>query len=100
MGCLFGIFAAFFPRIGVLLIWLARPALFNAAIGPLFAILGIIFLPFTTLMYVLLWNPATGLAGFDWLWLGLALLIDLGGIGSSAYANRERVSAYSSYKGG
>ncbi len=101
MGCLFVVFASFFPRLAVLFIWLARPALFNAAIGPLFAILGIIFLPFTTLMYVVLWNPATGLAGFDWLWLGLALLIDLGGMASSAYANRDRAaSAYDSYRGG
>ena len=101
MGCLFVLFASFFPRFAVLFIWLARPALFNAALDPLFAILGIIFLPFTTLMYVLLFNPATGLVGFDWLWLGLAFLIDLGGIGSSAYANRDRAtSAYDSYRGG
>ena len=56
MGCLFGIFAGLFPRLGVLLIWLARPVLFTAAFGGFFLwpILGIIFLPFTTLMYVLL----------------------------------------------
>jgi hypothetical protein len=94
MGCLFGLFAAFFPRLAVLFIWLARPALFNAALDPLFAIVGILFLPFTTLFYVLLWNPATGLQGFDWLWLGLAFLIDLGGMASSAYANRNRVPGY------
>ena len=33
-------------------------------------ILGIIFLPFTTLMYVLLWTPVNGVGGFDWVWLG------------------------------
>jgi hypothetical protein len=101
MGCLFALFGAFFPRLAVLFIWLARPALFSAALSPLFAILGIIFLPFTTLFYVLLWNPATGIVGFDWLWLGLAFLIDLGGMASSAYSNKERAqSAYSSYRGG
>jgi hypothetical protein len=101
MGCLFAMFAAFFPRLAVLFIWLARPAIFSAALDPLFAILGIVFLPFTTLFYVLLWNPATGIAGIDWLWLGLAFLIDLGGMASSAYANKEKAqSAYSSYRGG
>ncbi len=56
MGCLFAMFAGLFPRLGVLLIWLARPLLFTAAFGGfwLWSILGIIFLPFTTLMYVLL----------------------------------------------
>ena len=96
MGCLLAVFAAFFPRLAVLFIWLARPALFEAAIGSvLVALLGIIFLPFTTLMYVLLWSPA-GLTGFDWLWLFLALLIDLGGLGASAWGNRERVPYYPS----
>ena len=33
MGCLFAIFAGLFPRLGVFVIWLARPVLFNAAFG-------------------------------------------------------------------
>ena len=81
MGCLFVTFAAFFPRFAVLFIWLARPAMFEAALGSaLVAVLGIVFLPFTTLMYVVLWTPA-GLTGFDWVWVFLAFLIDLGGTG-------------------
>jgi hypothetical protein len=89
--CLVALFAAFFPRLGVFFIWLARPAIFSAALSPLFAILGIIFLPFTTLMYVLLWSPA-GLTGIDFLWLLLAFLIDVGGLlGSGAgYYRRPR----------
>jgi len=96
MGCLFAIFAGFFPRLAVLFIWLARPSLFSAAFGGvwLWPLLGVIFLPFTTLMYVLLWSPGIGLAGFDWFWLALAFLLDLGHISSTAYANRERVPAY------
>ncbi len=92
MGCLFAIFAGLFPRLAVLLIWLARPVLFSAAFGGfwLWPILGVIFLPFTTLMYVLLWTPGVGLIGSDWLWLLLAVLIDIGGFGSTGYANRDR----------
>lgn len=95
MGCLFLIFAGAFPRFGVLFIWLARPQYFSAAFGGSFLlpILGIIFLPFTTLMYVLLWSPS-GLVGFDWFWLALAVVIDLGGIASSGYSNRNRIPAY------
>ena len=44
-------------------------------------------------MYVLLWSPA-GLVGFDWFWLALAVLIDLGSIGSTGYSNRGRLPAY------
>jgi hypothetical protein len=102
MGCLFALFAGFFPRFAVLFIWLARPALFNAAIGPLFAILGIIFLPFTTLMYVILWSPAGNIQGLDWLWLALAFIIDISSAGASAYNNRDRVPGYNpdTYRGG
>jgi hypothetical protein len=96
MGCLFAIFAGAFPRLGVLFIWLARPALFMAAFGGfwLWPLVGVIFLPMTTLMYVLVWSPA-GVGGFDWFWLALAFLVDLGGIAGSGYANRQRVPGYS-----
>lgn len=92
MGCLFAIFAGLFPRLAVLLIWLARPVLFSAAFGGfwLWPILDVIFLPFMTLMYVLLWTPGVGLIGLGRLWLILAVLIDIGGFGSTGYANRDR----------
>ncbi len=63
MPCLFAMFAGFFPRLGTLFIWIARPVMFNAAFGGswLWPILGIIFLPFTTLMYVILFTPGIGL---------------------------------------
>lgn len=94
MGCLFALFAGAFPRLGVFLIWLARPGMFNTVFGGWFwPVLGIIFLPFTTLMYVILWTPA-GLDSWGWFWLILAAIIDLGGIGSTGYSNRNRVPGY------
>jgi len=97
MGCLFVLFGSFFPRLAVLFIWLARPVYFTAAFGDaiLLPLLGVIFLPFTTLLYVLLWSPA-GLTGLDWLWLVLALALDIGHWGSSVYTNRNRIPGYTS----
>ena len=96
MGCLFLIFAGAFPRFAVLIMWLARPALFASAFGGswLLPLLGVLFVPLTTLMYVLLWSNG-GITGFDWFWLVLAFLLDLGGMASSGYANRDRVPGYS-----
>jgi len=96
MGCLFALFAGAFPRLGTLFIWLARPVYFNAAFGGswFWPLLGIIFLPFTTLMYVLLWSPGIGLIGFDWFWLILAVLLDIGQIAGTGYANRDRMPGY------
>ncbi|MFI6601783.1 hypothetical protein ACIBHX_36520 [Nonomuraea sp. NPDC050536] len=60
------------------MIWIARPGLVNAAFSSwFFAVLGIIFLPFTTLMYVILYTPGFGLRGWDWFWIVLALFFDL-----------------------
>ena len=96
MPCLFAIFAGMFPRLGVLFLWLARPSMFSAAFDGswLLPILGVVFLPFTTLMYVLLWNPGTGLVGFDWFWLIIAVFLDISHWAGSAYANRDRMPGY------
>ena len=55
MGCLFAIVGGLFPRLALLLYWLARPLVVNAAFNTfIIPCLGFVFLPFTTLMYVLL----------------------------------------------
>ncbi len=96
MPCLFAMMAGLFPRLGTLFIWLARPAYFNAAFGGswFWPLLGIIFLPFTTLMYVLLWS-ATGLTGWDWVWLILAVVLDVMHYSSTAYSNRKQIPGMS-----
>jgi hypothetical protein len=86
MGCLLVMMAAFAPRLGVLFIWLARPQMFDAAFDTwILPLLGIIFLPFTTLMYLIMYTPGVGLTGFDWVWLGLAVVLDVGHLGASSY---------------
>lgn len=97
MPCLFALFAGFFPRLATLFLWLARPAMFNAAFSGswIWPVLGIIFLPLTTLFYVFLWSPA-GLVGWDWFWLFLAVVLDVMHWSSTIYSNRERVPGYSS----
>ncbi len=97
MPCLLALMAAFFPRLALLIVWLARPTLVSAAFGNMFLLpfLGIVFLPFTTLVYVLLYVPGFGLSGWAWLWVGLAVLLDLSHwIGS--YTQRSAASRYMS----
>src|SRR4051812_39789661 len=93
MGCLFVLFAGMFPRFADVILWIARP---NQFLRPFdgnwfWPLLGIVFLPLTTLFYVFMWTPGVGLNGFDWLWLGLAVLLDISHWVSSGYANRERI---------
>jgi hypothetical protein len=91
MGCLLALMSAFAPRLVFLIIWIARPsyidAVFDTFILPL---LGLIFLPFTTLMWVLLDAPPVGVRGFDWLWIGLSVLLDLSHY-ATAYSQRGQM---------
>lgn len=95
MPCLFVLLAGMFPRVADILLWIARPNFFLNAFGGswIWPLLGIIFLPFTTLMYVLLWSP-TGLVGWDWLWLGVAVLLDLMHYAHTVVNNRNAIPGY------
>jgi hypothetical protein len=98
--CLFAILAGLFPRVAFAIYWIARPAVVDAAFGTFIVpLLGLIFLPFTTLMYTILWTSGKGISGWDWLWIGIAFVLDLGHYGSSAYGNRDKVPGMS-YGGG
>ena len=81
------------PRLVVLIWWFIRPAYYLFAFNNswLWPILGVIFLPWTTLMYLLVFG-VNGIVGFDWVWLGLAFLADLASYGGGAYGNRDRFS--------
>jgi hypothetical protein len=91
MCCFFVALLALGPRFGLLIYWLfpvgrAQIALaFNGWILPL---LGIIFLPWTTLMYVFVYG-VNGMVGFDWVWVGLALVFDIATYTSGAYKRKE-----------
>jgi hypothetical protein len=95
MGCLFAIFAGIFPRLALFIIWIARPAMVNAAFhGFIVPLLGIIFLPFATLIYVLLYTPGRGLTGWEWFWVVVAALFDVGHWVASA-SQRRQLPGYS-----
>jgi hypothetical protein len=91
MCCFLSALVLFGPRLAVLIWWFIRPAYYTLVFGNnwFWPILGVIFLPWTTLMYLLVFG-ANGIVGFDWVWLGLAFIADLGSYGGSAYGNRDR----------
>ena len=77
MGCLFVLLAGVFPRLALFIVWVARPAMVDNAFDTwIWPLLGLIFFPFATLMYVILWR-AGGLSGLDWFWVVLAGLLDI-----------------------
>ena len=92
MCCLFTTLLLLGPRAATLVWWLINPVRFDLAFkGWIWPLLGLIFLPWTTLMYLIVWSPLTGIYGFDWVWLGLAVVADLASYGGGAYGNRDRL---------
>jgi hypothetical protein len=90
--CLLFSLLLFGPRLVGFLWWLIDPARWNITFhGFLLPILGIVLLPWTTLTYVVV--APGGLVGFDYLWLVIALLIDLSSYGGGAYSRRGRMPA-------
>jgi hypothetical protein len=78
MGCLFAVFGGLFPRLALLVIWLARPALVSIAFPTwILPLLGVLFFPYATLIYIVLYTPGVGLSGPEWAWVALGAVFDL-----------------------
>jgi hypothetical protein len=79
-----------FPRVVMVLMVLFSTYLQRAYDGLIIPILGFIFLPLTTLVYAWLVNSHLPLAGVNALFLLLAVLIDVGGLGGGEWHRRSR----------
>lgn len=65
-------------------------AAFDSWIVPL---LGLLFFPWTTLAYVLMWSAVGGVSGAEWLVVALGVLLDVASY-SSRYAKSKYDSRY------
>jgi hypothetical protein len=88
--CLFILLLLFGPRLVIVLWWLFEPVRWSAAFGGFFLVpfLGFLFLPWTTLMYVIV--APGGIWGLDWLWLALAVAADLSSYAGGRTYQRRR----------
>ena len=88
--CLFLLVLFGGPRIGIVFWWLVEPGRWSSAFDTFIVpALGFIFLPWTTLMFVAV-APFGNVAGSDWIWLALAVFLDLCSFLSSGYGYRSR----------
>jgi hypothetical protein len=89
MGCLLAMFAGLFPRIALVCVWIFTNEVDRAYDSFFVPLVGLIFLPLTTLVYALAWSPLGGVEGIEWLWVALALVLDLSSYGGGARARRD-----------
>jgi hypothetical protein len=77
IGCLLALGISVAPRLMLILAWIFSERWDLVWKGAWFwPLMGIIFLPFTTIMYMLTWS-VTGIQGWDWMWILLGLLLDI-----------------------
>ena len=76
------------PRLGILVWWLVDMGRW-ARTFPNFwlPLVGSLFLPWTTIAYVLVFPG--GITGLDWLWLAVGLLLDLGSYSGGGIKHRR-----------
>jgi hypothetical protein len=91
MPCFLLLVIVLFPRVALVLMWFfstyLQRAFHNGLVIP---VLGFIFLPVTTIVYAWELNSGMPTAGINLLWLLVAVVIDLGGLGGSAHRQSRR----------
>ena len=92
MCCLFLAVGLLGPRIGFLGVWLfSSPNRVSLAFqgGWLLPLLGLLFLPWTALAYVLAYAPVIGVSAIGWLFVGLGVVADI-----ATYSSRSAQKRY------
>ena len=78
------------PRFAAIIWWIVDPTRWDLAFSSWFLpVLGILFLPWTTLAYVLMWSAVGGVSGAEWIVVALGLALDI-----ATYSSRAAKSRY------
>jgi hypothetical protein len=91
MPCFLLLVVLLFPRVALVLMWIFSTYLQRAFHGGLvLPVLGFILLPLTTIVYAWELNSGMPTEGINLLWLLIAVIIDLGGLGGGAHRKSRR----------
>jgi hypothetical protein len=91
--CCLALIAGFLgPRLAAVVWWIADPTRWDLAFSSwIWAFLGILFLPWTTLAYVLMWSVVGGVEGWEWIIVALGFALDI-----ATYSSRAARARYQS----
>jgi len=86
------IFGAILPRFALLVGWVNDPTAWTSLFGsPVWFLGGFLFFPWTTLIYGMV--HLNGMSILNWIFVALALLIDLGTWGIGFFAGRKQMES-------
>jgi hypothetical protein len=92
MCCLFGSLVLLGPRFAILVWWIIDQTRWNDAFDNFFVgFIGWLLVPWTTMMYVLVFSG--GVTGFDWVIIGLGILADVASWSSGGVSGRRYQTA-------
>jgi hypothetical protein len=91
MPCLLVIVLLAFPRVVLVFMFLTSTYLQRAYHDLIVPILGFFFLPLTTIVYAWLVNSHLPLEGINVIYLIIAVIVDVGGLGGGDYHRRQRL---------
>jgi hypothetical protein len=69
--------AIFAPRLALAFVWIFGDRVELAFDSWVWPLLGLAFLPWTTLAYVFLWSPVVGVDGAEWIIVAIAVAVDV-----------------------
>jgi hypothetical protein len=94
-GCFVALVALVSPRFAIFLVWLFDRSRMSAAFDSFWiALLGFLFLPWTTLAWADVYAPVRGVTGFGWFVVGIAFVTDVMTYVGSHQARQQRRAAY------
>jgi hypothetical protein len=91
MPCLLVLLILIFPRVVLAVMFFTSTYLQRAYHNLLIPILGFVFLPLTTIVYAWLVNNHLPIDGINLLYIIVAVIIDLGGLGGGDWHRRRRL---------
>ena len=90
MGCIVALLALISPRLAFFLVWVFSDRVSIAFDNGFVPFLGLLFLPWTALVYTLAYAPVRGVSWFGWVCVTIALLADLASYGAGESGRRGR----------
>ena len=88
MGCLLLLLMLISARVTLVVLWLFTNLVDRAFDSFVVPLAGLLLLPWTTLMYVLFWSPGSGVSGWEWIFVALGVIADIGSYGRGAMQRR------------
>jgi hypothetical protein len=90
-ACVFSLIAVGAPRLALVFVWIFTNMVTRAFDTFVLPLLGLVFLPWTTLFYVLAYDPLAGVTGIGWAFVILGFFFDISSYLGSGYGGRRSV---------